>query len=622
MSLGHLAEEFRCSRAQGVPLSDLQTLVGLLGPRFGVLAESNTSQLTVVCRNADVAVGDLFLLPSRRGADRIYVFRATQYANVMNRTLEVGDVARNKLTMPDSYLAEDLAEEQLIELKGMVLGYSEHDAAGDAWTFHRPRRLPQHLTDVYLVSHQVPQVAEVMRALLGRQLGEGLFIGELLAGEAPLQGVRVAIPPFALSHHIGVFGRTGSGKSNLMMVLLSSILDLNLRVSESRAIGPRASIFAIDPHDEFRTWHAASGGRDGIRGIVDDYSAEQRAALVEPMYYLSAKDLGNSGLEQRIRLSRADVTPQDFISVMEFSEQQVAFANQFYGREGECWVAKLLLGDTEAGDGTAEGQAEFLPGTVSAVQRRLGFLRRGNTRVFTPFDPAAGDAYSSSLPDIVCALESGRVLVVDTTLMSELEQFLVTTIVARVLFSLRKALRSAETANQLEREIRMALANDDEQGQVGMRSLADELVARLQAGTLPYLESGELRSAADLPFVNVVIEEAPSILNPERLRFGSIFRDISRQGRKFGIGLTVVSQQVSAIDAGILTQTNTELIMSLGNENERREAIRNASADLAGFERELQVMSRGQLLVAGSYNDVPLPVQVPSFDELYGPSAT
>src|SRR5262245_35331280 len=113
-------------------MSGLGELLTLLGPRFGVLAESNTFQLTVICRNADVAVGDLFLLPSRRGPDRIYIFRTTQYANVMNRTLEVSDVARNKLTMPDSYLAEDLQEEQLIELKGMVLGYSEYHSGNDS----------------------------------------------------------------------------------------------------------------------------------------------------------------------------------------------------------------------------------------------------------------------------------------------------------------------------------------------------------------------------------------------------------------------------------------------------------------------------------------------------------
>ena len=100
------------------------------------------------------------------------------------------------------------------------------------------------------------------------------------------------------------------------------------------------------------------------------------------------------------------------------------------------------------------------------------------------------------------------------------------------------------------------------------------------------------------------------------MRFGSVFRDISRQGRKFGIGLTVVSQQVSEIDNGILTQLNTELTMALGNENERREAIRNASADLMGFERELQVMEKGQVVLSASYKDVPLPVQVPNYDDL------
>jgi uncharacterized protein len=144
------------------------------------------------------------------------------------------------------------------------------------------------------------------------------------------------------------------------------------------------------------------------------------------------------------------------------------------------------------------------------------------------------------------------------------------------------------------------------------------LLERLEAGDLPYVDGDRVRSLTELPHVNVVVEEAPSILNPERMRFGSVFRDISRQGRKFGIGLTVVSQQVSEIDSGILTQLNTELTMSLGNEMERKEALRNASADLMGFERELQVMARGQVIVSASYRDVPLPVHVPDYDQLNG----
>ena len=147
-----------------------------------------------------------------------------------------------------------------------------------------------------------------------------------------------------------------------------------------------------------------------------------------------------------------------------------------------------------------------------------------------------------------------------------------------------------------------------------MQALADELCARLEDGRLPYKKDGQKVEVGKLPFVNVVIEEAPSILNPQRLRFGSVFRDISRQGRKFGIGLTVISQQVTEIDHGILTQLNTELTLSLGNEQERRAAIQNASADLQGFERELQVMSKGQVILTASYRDVPLPLQVPDYD--------
>jgi hypothetical protein len=595
-------------------------LMGHIGERFGVLAESNTTQLTVIARNTDVAVGDLFLLPCRRGPDRFYIFRTTQYANVLSRTIDVNEVARNKLTMPDSFLAEDLADEKLVELKGMVLGYAEWSPRSAEWDFHRPRRLPQHLSDVYHVDHANRQMATVVHTLMRSQLGDsGIYVGDLLAGEQSLSGVPVFLPPYALSHHIGVFGRTGSGKSNLMMVLLRSILEYNKKVFDERQKGAPASIFAIDPHDEFRHWQVTTGGADGIHGIVNNYTANERASLVEPFYYLSAKDLSVTGLERRVLLSRADVTPDDLISVSEFTEQQIAFSNQFYALHGERWISRLLLGDTGIGkkNGEREDSAEYLPGTVAAVQRRVGFMRHGHTRVFTRFDPEAGNdfAYRSSLPDIICAIERGRVIVVDTTLMSEMEQFLLTTVVARVLFAVRKALRSAESSATLLNEIRQALGNDEEQGQTGMRSLADELVRRIEAGELPYLERGEVKSPDRLPYVNIVVEEAPSVLNPQRMKFGSVFRDISRQGRKFGIGLTVVSQQVSEIDSGVLTQINTELTMALGNENERKEAIRNASADLFGFDRELQVMSKGQAIVSASYIDIPLPVQVPPYSD-------
>ncbi len=73
--------------------------------------------------------------------------------------------------------------------------------------------------------------------------------------------------------------------------------------------------------------------------------------------------------------------------------------------------------------------------------------------------------------------------------MTELEQFLLTTIVARTLFALRKALKCCETVDQLESEIRGALGNDDPLGVTGMRSLSDRLVAALGSGMLPYRDA-------------------------------------------------------------------------------------------------------------------------------------
>jgi len=112
--------------------------------------------------------------------------------------------------------------------------------------------------------------------------------------------------------------------------------------------------------------------------------------------------------------------------------------------------------------------------------------------------------------------------------------------------------------------------------------------------------------------------EAPSVFNPARMKFGTVFRDISRQGRKFGIGLGVVSQQVSEIDNGVLTQLNTQLMMALGNADERREAVHAASTDIGGYTKELQVLARGQLLLSSSLRDIALPVQLANLDTLLG----
>ncbi|MFX0201741.1 MAG: ATP-binding protein, partial [Candidatus Hodarchaeota archaeon] len=479
----------------------------------------------------------------------------------------------------------------------------------DHWVFQRPRKLPDHLQKVYKIGtgkkEEVLKQQECLKELLSDQLSEGIFVGHLLAGETSLEQVPISIPGEYMAHHLGIFGRTGTGKSNNLMVLIDSIYRNNRRLfgRTPEDWGPAerpVSLFAIDPHDEFAKW---KGGREsGIVRIMRDMTADERKALVEPFFYLSCRsqehldqdpDLG--GLGRTVYFSRKDIIPQDIISIMEVSEQMASAAEAIADEFGEDWIEAILNGDVEPDERVIHRA------TLSALNRRLGFLATGRSNLVP-----RSETYHSRLPDIVLALEQGRVLDVDTTLVTEVEQFLLTTVVARTIFSMRKALKAALEPGDLADEFQRYLQL--------MKSFRDEFTKTFCDPGSPYIrEDGSLKSIGELPAVNVVVEEAPSILNPARLKFGSIFREIARQGRKFGIGLTIVSQQITEIDPTILSQLNTEITLALGNEDERQAAVRTASNDIWGFKRELQVLGLGQAILTASYKDIPLPIQIPEF---------
>ena len=54
--------------------------------------------------------------------------------------------------------------------------------------------------------------------------------------------------------------------------------------------------------------------------------------------------------------------------------------------------------------------------------------------------------------------------------------------------------------------------------------------------------------------------------------------------------------------------------MALSNEEDRKASLRNISTDLSWFERELQVRGKDQVVVSGSYKDIPLHIQGPEFN--------
>jgi len=122
----------------------------------------------------------------------------------------------------------------------------------------------------------------------------------------------------------------------------------------------------------------------------------------------------------------------------------------------------------------------------------------------------------------------------------------------------------------------------------------------------------EQRKQGKIPPFFCVIEEAHNFC-PERT-FGQavssdILRTIASEGRKFGLGLCVVSQRPARVDKSVLSQVSTQIILKVTNPNDLK-AISNSVESITNeSESEIQNLAIGQALVSGVV-DVPLFVNI------------
>ncbi|MEI8180432.1 ATP-binding protein [Aestuariivirga sp.] len=105
----------------------------------------------------------------------------------------------------------------------------------------------------------------------------------------------------------------------------------------------------------------------------------------------------------------------------------------------------------------------------------------------------------------------------------------------------------------------------------------------------------------------VVLEEAHSYLGSQsKGRAASAARRIAKEGRKYGVGLMLVSQRPSEIDNTILAQCGTIVAMRLTNEADRSQ-IRSCSSDnLDGLFSMLPILRTGEALIVGEAVSMPV----------------
>ena len=115
----------------------------------------------------------------------------------------------------------------------------------------------------------------------------------------------------------------------------------------------------------------------------------------------------------------------------------------------------------------------------------------------------------------------------------------------------------------------------------------------------------------------VTIEEAHVFLSGKTLTKEWASK-IAREGRKFGVGLIIVSQRPRGIDENILSQMTNKIILRIVEPTDQKyvlEASDNLSQDLVNSLPSLDV---GEALIVGNLTRIPLMVKIDKFEGKLG----
>ena len=145
--------------------------------------------------------------------------------------------------------------------------------------------------------------------------------------------------------------------------------------------------------------------------------------------------------------------------------------------------------------------------------------------------------------------------------------------------------------------------------------IQDVVVARLTK------ELFDDRKAGKIPPFLFIVEEAHNYC-PER-GFGSavssnILRTVASEGRKFGMGLCIVSQRPAKVDKNIISQCNTNIILKVTNPNDLKAIIQSVEGLTNQTYNEIQRLPIGVALISGASIQIPIMTEIRTRETSHG----
>jgi len=477
--------------------------------------------------------------------------------------------------------------------------------------------LPLVRSKAYLLSPE--QLAAVNSPV--EATGAGFRVGELAGHD----GVDVRLPFNALfASHIGIFGNTGSGKSNTLCRLFTDCL------SQRRVHGDGKFVF-IDFNGEYTSESALSPDKAVIR-LSTKRDTGDKIPVPNTFYF---------DIDMWAVLAKAtEKTQRPFLKRCIRKAENVRAANDPGGYL--CAMAKKML-EGYCGFATAFGEQRedliklfsLIPGIreekvaevfdhIEVFVRKSGYpvLRTNNEKAYLDsaeqaplvFQGLANDkrGYSKLANDIPLLLEFvARFQFIEQVRLGSIVREHIAPLVQRYSAELKEASKLYEPGvNGFGADVTVVSLLDV--------NLEQKKVVPLVIAKMLYqfqkTRGQENRGSS----AHLVVDEAHNILSYSSQRESENWRDyrletfeeIVKEGRKFGMYLTVCSQRPADISPTILSQMHNYFIHRLVNDEDLR-AISKAVSFIDGANASMvPVLAQGCCIVSGTATTYPVRVQV------------
>jgi DNA helicase HerA-like ATPase len=388
-------------------------------------------------------------------------------------------------------------------------------------------------------------------------------------------------------HHFAILGSTGSGKSGTVASILHSVLD-----HQSNGISLKPKIVMIDPHGEYAS---AFGNRAKVYRAYNDASvANDEAEILKLPYWLMSSD--------ELRSLIIGKTEHEATSQNNIIYEAITYSRLFEsGLVSDVGAEPNGSSEAPLEDNITEEQVlnfdrdKPVPFKLSQFVKHIDKVQG---RKAGKQDKLAASAGRDKVENILKKL---KVLRSNPQLKFLLQEY------------------DIDTSPKLQEILSQFIGEADGEDIriIDISGLPNEVAGPLTALISRLLFQYKLwqtREEREKDPILFVCEEAhryvPNHGEAQYKEAQEAIRRIAKEGRKYGLGLGLISQRPSDVESTVLSQCNSWIVLRLSNSSDQIHVSKFLPDSLSGLTKMLSSLTRREAIFVGEAAALPSRIRI------------